>query len=296
MAEEWKNGNKLNIEKVWAVTKQINSRESYIAFITQYPASQFTVEARNAIALMDEDDLWDKALTVHTIPAYLAYLDNYPNGRYREDAEVAILIVDEEYEWEIAIKTDTVDAYRHYMEIYPDSKYVAEAKLKTETLAKQALKTNLKTETISLQKTKQSTDNVVSKPRELTAEQRKHLAEVEEKNWLIAKEKNKLGTYLSYKRLYPEGKYLAEADRKILEFSDRLKNRKVHKQTDLEHLQKNPRQHHTIALNSTPTKMQQRKDEAPKKKNSLLIMLVVVAVIIAAAVIIYFTRAWKYVL
>ncbi|MBN1550990.1 hypothetical protein JW979_05960 [bacterium] len=121
------------VNNQWKKAKSEDTLGSYEFFLTKYPDSEYTSEARTRI----EDLEWISALDLNSIEAYTNYLNNNPQGKYISQAENNI----EELEWKYALDLSSIESFREYLKKYPQGSYMFQAKVKLEALSFEQAKT-----------------------------------------------------------------------------------------------------------------------------------------------------------
>ncbi len=145
----------------------------------------------------DEEELWAQIIERDEEDGYRLYLrkleieGNTFSGKYKDEAVQRIIELRDEKNWKLASDKNTVKAYRRYLSDYSDGKYVAEAKRRINSMTKSTVSTP-------------STPKAEPEPED-----------EDEKQWLIALEKDTEDAYSQYISLHPEGKHIDEALQKV---------------------------------------------------------------------------------
>lgn len=126
----------------------------------------------------------------------------------------------EEEKWKIAIQNNTIASYNSFLVNFPEGKYKEEA---TQKIA--AIKTaeaKLKAEKAEAE-AKAKVAEAKLKAEKAEAEAKAKVAEaelnVEDDAWKVANATNSIAAFMEYKKKFPNGKYSAEADQKIVMIS-----------------------------------------------------------------------------
>jgi CarboxypepD_reg-like domain/TIR domain/WG containing repeat len=142
-----------------------------------------------------EKTAWAEAERLNNIEAYKIYQQNFPKGRFYTEASERIKVFEAQIQkgknafldqqaWDKAIKTDNITAYERYQKFYPSGQYYQQAQKRIDALKIQQQK---------------------------AGETRDYQA------WREAISKNTISAYRSYQTAYPQGKYYADAGKKIQE-------------------------------------------------------------------------------
>jgi hypothetical protein len=103
------------IEDNWKSAKEINTVQSYVEFLDDYPESKYAQEARNKL----EQAEWSAAKAKNSTIALRRFSEKYPQSRYKDQA----LLMLQELAWSKAKKSDSVQAYSRFLRKYPNSRY-----------------------------------------------------------------------------------------------------------------------------------------------------------------------------
>lgn len=132
----------------WRRAQQLNTSDSYHAYLRAHPRGEFARIARQRIEVLEadyraqEEDFWDRTVSEDRIRGYHDYLQAYPNGRYRQAAQQRINELradrqgarrEREY-WRQARDANTVAAYNAYLNEYPSGPHADEARRRIEDL------------------------------------------------------------------------------------------------------------------------------------------------------------------
>jgi len=115
-----------------------------------------------------------------SLAAYLEYRRAFPKGKYYEEALEKMEELEEKTEWEAALRRDSLATYERFLENYPSGRYHSEAKSRIEA--------------------------ILAKKRAEAAERK------EAQMWQKATQKHTKTSYQHYLSVYPQGKYVSEAE------------------------------------------------------------------------------------
>lgn len=109
----------------WKKAQDLGTIQSYEEFLTKYPKSGFSNNAKADI----EKLYWQKAKNDNTIEAYRNFLERNPQT-FSRDARIAMI----DLAWGIALKQNTIEGYLAFKSEYPDSDYSSNADRKIQKL------------------------------------------------------------------------------------------------------------------------------------------------------------------
>ena len=195
----------LNKEYQSAITS--NTVDSYINFLSKHPNSKYTFDIRNRINIRREEDYWQIAQNLNTENSYNEYLSKYPFGVYASSATIRSSNlkkqrienekrIKEDKVWEQAIQSDAIYNFENYKMLYPNGRYVKQA---NDNL------TRLKLREIS----SKAKDNVTIDVPVIDSK--------EQKEWERAEKLKTIAGYKNYLKIYPNGTYSDEAEKKIID-------------------------------------------------------------------------------
>lgn len=95
----------------WEEMQKNPTIESVEAFITKYPDSKYSADARIKL----EELYWSKTLQENTMNAYQTYLSKYPYGLNSKSANLKLELLT----WEQAVTEHTVTSFENYLKKYP---------------------------------------------------------------------------------------------------------------------------------------------------------------------------------
>ena len=198
-ASEFTQEAKNSIENLdWKNTKQVNTIKAYQDFVRWNPESEFIKKAKYGIEKLE----WENAKQVGTIQAYQDFMSTYPESEFTQDAKRSI----EKLEWGKAKKVNTIQAYRDFISRHPKGKYIQEALNSVETLewnnAKQV-------------NTIQAYNDFLSRhPKGNFAKDAKSILETPK--WEEAKQVGTIQAYKEFVGMFPESGFTQEAKNSIV--------------------------------------------------------------------------------
>ncbi len=74
----------------WKSARTVNTVESYQQFLKNYPAGEFTAQAKARVNELSQERDWQKARDLDTADAYQAFLKQYPEGKWTDEARIRI--------------------------------------------------------------------------------------------------------------------------------------------------------------------------------------------------------------
>jgi len=173
--------------------KQINSIQSYDEFLTDYPDSKYSTEAK----ALREKVFYGQSKKKNTILSYKEYLKEYPSGKWKKEA----LKIIEKLTWDKTLKANSVASYKAFIEKFHNSDNVQNALVKIEDLE---WAETLKQKSISSFQT-----YIKSYPNGKYLKEAK--ANIEEISWNFALNNNSLESYEMFLQKYPNSKFFQEA-------------------------------------------------------------------------------------
>lgn len=78
------------VQPKWDKTHKENSPHSYRSFISQYPSSRYSDEARQKLSGLERND-WSHAKSEMSITLYQNFIEYFPNSSHTQEAEKAII-------------------------------------------------------------------------------------------------------------------------------------------------------------------------------------------------------------
>lgn len=173
----------------WRSASRKNTFRGYQVYLKEYPSGVHAEEARKRksilgeelvsilnlcseahrkVAIKAEEHAWTEACRLNSASGFSSFIEAYPLSNYRYIAEVRLKECQESEGWEQARFSGSIRELERFVNNYPESIHVAEARMIIITLRDQ-----LK----------------------------------EDDAWKIALDQNTTGSYRSYLRLYPIGRY-----------------------------------------------------------------------------------------
>ncbi len=115
-----------SMEAQFRMAKQTDNIETYDKFVSRYPNSPFTEEARKRLEQLKDEKAFREVEARNTITMYRDFIEKYPNSRFIELAKKRTEESDEEAfsrTWGIG----TTQSFQGFIESYPQSKHVQTA-------------------------------------------------------------------------------------------------------------------------------------------------------------------------
>ena len=72
----------------WRVAQEADTPRSYEVFVERHPDSELAGVARQRIAQLAEEAVWQQAIRADTAAGYREYLAKYPNGAWSQEARI----------------------------------------------------------------------------------------------------------------------------------------------------------------------------------------------------------------
>lgn len=202
-------------KEAWDNARRLDSVYSYKKFLEEYPNSDYSEEARNLIARLNEKVAWEKARYIDRISSYEEFIILYPQSELKNTALERINEIKIDCLWEETKIQDTIESYNNFINKYPLSKYVEIAKLKIKEseeikpLWDQVVKDNtLEKYREFLQKYPTSSYSQLAKNK---------ILEFEKLDWEITKNKNTITGYKTFLERHPTSNYRNLAESKIVD-------------------------------------------------------------------------------
>jgi hypothetical protein len=78
----------------WQQASSRNTLAAYQAFVEEYPDTQQSIEARNRIQALQDDQAWTRALQTNTVDAFQHYMEDQPSGTHVVEARVHVRAIE----------------------------------------------------------------------------------------------------------------------------------------------------------------------------------------------------------
>lgn len=112
----------------WQQSNASNTVSAYQEFLQKHPNTPQSVEARNRIHTLLDEEAWTRAQQVNTLQAYQNYLQEQPSGAHIAAAKDNIASSERTTAWLAASATDTTESLEAFLQKYPDSAEAAKAR------------------------------------------------------------------------------------------------------------------------------------------------------------------------
>ena len=134
----------------WQRASASNTVAAYQTFLDNHPNTPQSVEARNRIRALEDQQAWAQAQQANTVQAYQDYMQRIPPGSHVAEAKVRIGASERSAAWIAASSADTTEALQAFLQKYPTGPEADQAK------AKLAQLTGYRVELASLHSEKQA--------------------------------------------------------------------------------------------------------------------------------------------
>lgn len=208
-----------------AVTDPYNL-EAYQTYLKYFDDGRYAKQAQKRADLIQEPpsdaEFWQEIVVggggLNSLRDYLHF---HPNGRYQETASEQLEDIDRAMA-NRAQKENTIDAYQTYLDNFEDSdgSFVEEAKSRIASLEENGAlvvvpetidgKAWLNTSKVSVRQLTEFKEKYPESPYVTDANER--LETIEDREWLKAQRTNTQGAFEQYLIIFPEGKYVEEAN------------------------------------------------------------------------------------
>jgi hypothetical protein len=117
----------------YQLASRTDTLETYRKFAQRYPNSEYTSAARERIRILDEENVWTRAIDGQGISAFRTYVATYPDGKYLDIAKKQIVAFADEC-WRTVRQSRSEIDILNYLKDYPESSKIAEANDKLQNL------------------------------------------------------------------------------------------------------------------------------------------------------------------
>jgi outer membrane protein assembly factor BamD (BamD/ComL family) len=114
----------------WRKASASDTVAAYQQFLREHPNTTRSVEARNRIRAMEDEQAWARAQQANTVAAYQDYLKEQPAGIHVEEAKDHIAANERMSAWTAASAANTPEALESFLEKYPQGPEADQAKAK----------------------------------------------------------------------------------------------------------------------------------------------------------------------
>jgi hypothetical protein len=112
----------------WSQANAANTVPAYEAFLEKHPNTPQSVEARNRLQALKDEQAWAQAQQVNTVQSYQNYIQDEPSGIHLDEAKDHISSNERSMAWAAASATDTPEALAGFLEKYPQGPEADQAK------------------------------------------------------------------------------------------------------------------------------------------------------------------------
>jgi hypothetical protein len=114
----------------WNEANASNTVAAYQSFLQKHPNTPQSVEARDRIRAMQDEQAWAQAQQVNTTQAFQNYIQQEPSGIHVAEAKDRIAANERSNAWTAAASTDTPEALQAFLQKYPQGPEADQAKAK----------------------------------------------------------------------------------------------------------------------------------------------------------------------
>jgi hypothetical protein len=112
----------------WQQTNASDTVSAYQEFLQKHPNTPQSVQARNRIHALLDEEAWTRARQVNTVPSYQSYLQEQPAGIHVAEAKDNIASNERSVAWLAASSTDTPESLQAFLQKYPQGPEADKAK------------------------------------------------------------------------------------------------------------------------------------------------------------------------
>lgn len=112
----------------WQQTNASDTVSAYQEFLQKHPNTPQSVEARNRIHALLDEEAWTRARQVNTVQSYQNYLQEQPSGIHAAEAKDNIASNERSVAWLAASSTDTPESFEAFLQKYPQGPEADKAK------------------------------------------------------------------------------------------------------------------------------------------------------------------------
>jgi hypothetical protein len=114
----------------WRKASASNTVAAYQAFLDKHPNTAQSVEARNRIRAVEDEQAWIQAQQANTVQAFQDYAERIPPGLHVAEAKDRISANERSTAWIAASSADTTEALEAFLQKYPQGPEADQAKAK----------------------------------------------------------------------------------------------------------------------------------------------------------------------
>lgn len=112
----------------WQQSNASDTVSAYQEFLQKHPNTPQSVEARNRIRSLLDEEAWTRARQVNTVQSYQGYLQEQPSGTHLAEAKDRIASNERTTAWLAASTTDTPESFQAFLQKYPQGPEADKAK------------------------------------------------------------------------------------------------------------------------------------------------------------------------
>jgi hypothetical protein len=112
----------------WQQSKVSDTVSAYQEFLQKHPNTPQSVEARNRVRALQDEEAWIRAQQVNTVQAYQGYIQEQPSGMHVAQAKDNIASSERATAWLAASATDTPESLEALLQKYPEGPEADKAK------------------------------------------------------------------------------------------------------------------------------------------------------------------------
>lgn len=112
----------------WQQSNASGTVSAYQEFLQKHPNTPQSVEARNRIHALQDEEAWTRAQQVNTAQSYQNYIQEQPSGVHVAEAKDNIASNERSTAWLAASATDTPESLQSFLQKYPESPEADKAK------------------------------------------------------------------------------------------------------------------------------------------------------------------------
>jgi len=103
----------------WQQSTASDTVSAYQEFLRKHPNTPQSVEARNRIHALLDEEAWTRAQQVNTVQSYQSYIQEQPTGIHLAEAKDNIAANERTTAWLAASATDTPESLQAFLQKYP---------------------------------------------------------------------------------------------------------------------------------------------------------------------------------
>lgn len=117
-----------SMQSDWEQARASDSVAAYRAFLGKYPNTAQSVEARDRIHALEDEQAWAQARQANTDEAFETYLQQQPAGLHVAEAKSLIGASERSVAWIVASSAGTTEALESFLEKYPQGPQAKQAR------------------------------------------------------------------------------------------------------------------------------------------------------------------------